>query len=178
MVYGGNYRERRRGKASAYLHSGVSRHVAWKRRARFIQPNSTTRSESSRFVRFRCLLDDVNYTGGSFHRCCIRFILPSIRNYESLLHFFRQTRPSFLLPTFYQSARPSSHPILVPVSPRARNGACHNLSRASHLFFRGSKIETDEKPYFREHASHRRLPIIRKPTSPQLLSNNLSLMKC
>lgn len=53
IVYGGNYRERRRGKASAYLHSGVSRHVAWKRRARSynrIPPRARSRLVSSDFA--------------------------------------------------------------------------------------------------------------------------------
>lgn len=91
---------------------------------------------------------------------CIRFILPSIRNYESSLHFFH-------VPRFF-SRRFGS-----PVVTRTR---CSFSFRREHgtkpaiiyperpVFFRGSKIETDEKPYFREHAAHRRLPIIGKPS--------------
>lgn len=123
-IYGGNYRERRRGKA--YLHSGVSRHVAWKRRARFIQHVEFHRSRlvSSDFADD----DDVNYTGGLYT------IYPPVDKELRILAPFLP-RSSFLLPTFWL-ARRYSHPILVLVSPRARNGACHNLSRASRIFSR------------------------------------------
>lgn len=119
-----NYRERRRGKA--YLHSGVSRHVAWKRRARFIQHVEFHRSRlvSSDFADD----DDVNYTGGLYT------IYPPVDKELRILAPFLP-RSSFLLPTFWL-ARRYSHPILVLVSPRARNGACHNLSRASRIFSR------------------------------------------
>lgn len=96
--------------------------------------------------------DDVNYTGSLFqHRCCNDL---SSRRYGINL-------APFLLPLssrhFYQLARSS----LQIASDRLvssfhdGNGARYNLSRASHIFFRETKIETDEKPRmshrFREH---------------------------
>ena len=72
--------------------------------------------------------DDVNYTGGLYT------IYPPVDKELRILAPFLP-RSSFLLPTFWL-ARRYSHPILVLVSPRARNGACHNLSRASRIFSR------------------------------------------
>lgn len=155
-----NYRERRRGKA--YLHSGVSRHVAWKRRARFIQHVEFHRSRlvSSDFADD----DDVNYTDGLYT------IYPPVDKELRILAPFLP-RPSFLLPTFYQLPRTRSW-----FSFRREHGTEPAIIYPERpVFFRGSKIETDEKPYFREHAAHRRLPIIGKLSSPQLLSDNLSI---
>lgn len=105
------------------------------------------------------------------------FILPSIRDYESLLHFFHvpSVPPLGILPI--GSSVITSHPRF-----SFRHGAeLATIYPERPIFFRGSKMESNEKPYFREHTPHRRLPIIGKPSrwiSPQLLSNNLSLMKC
>lgn len=131
-----------RDTASAYLICIPTSRGMWRR-------NGVRSFRTARIPRIRPFRDFVacsttifNYTGSSFHRCCND--LSSRRygiNLAPFLPFSSRVLPvgSIVITDCIRSPR-----FLVS---RPRNGAWHNLSRASHIFFRESKIETDEKPH-------------------------------